>query len=187
MPLPQPVKKDLEEFLDALAYLFATDPRTSAITWILGDVGMGAPTTLPFGYISQQSEAVKWMTSDGRGGSGGGLAAGLDDWLIPVIITVAFQQHQYVSPAPATPPSGSPFTAMALGTAVPYLEQPGWRTSLQTNQRIKDVLRTNIVVGGEVATTRITEARYILQVINSVAYRASRLTLSTQQRRVRGS
>lgn len=185
MALPQPTLKDLEQFLDALAYLLATDPRTSSLTWILGDVGMGAPAALPFAYISQQNESVKWYTASG--GGSGGLAAGLDDWDIPVVITIAFQQHEFVPPMPANPPNGSPFTAAALGHPPPYLEQATWRISLQTTQLVKDVLRTNITVGGWVATTRVVEARPVLQAINNVIYRAMRITLATQQRRVRGT
>lgn len=177
-----------EEYLDVLAYTFATSPGTSGVQWILGDVGMGSPTRLPFGYIALFNESVRWMTA--QGGSGG-LAAGgnrgLDDWDLTTIITVAFQAHDYISPTQAVPPAGSPVSTAALGSVPPFLEQPGWRLALQLAEQVKIVLRTNITVSGEVATTRLTESRYLLQVIAGKTYRALRLTLAAQQRRPRGN
>lgn len=186
MALPQPVNRDLEEALDMLAYILATDSRTSGINWILGDVGMGSPSAVPFGYIGVRDESVNWSTAQGGAGLPTG-PTGLDDWLIPVLITVAFQPHQFIAPVTASPPVSSPFTAAHLAVTPPYLEQPGFRTSLQINQKIKGVLRNNITVGGELATTRVTESRYLLQVIQGKLYRASRITCVAQQRRVRGT
>jgi hypothetical protein len=153
---------------------------------------MGPPSDnpevqLPWGYISALDESVKWETA--RGGIGG-LAApgpqGLDDWQIPVTLTVAFQQHQYVAPIRARPPAASPFNPAHLGSQPPYFEQPGWRLAEEINQRIKGVLRTNIVVGGEVATTRVTESKFIRLAVQSAMFRASRITIVAQQRRTRG-
>jgi hypothetical protein len=191
--LPQPSgAQTQEEFLDMLAYVLCTSSSSlvSDILWILGDIGMGAPPKLPFGYISPVNESVLWYTADGRPGGGGGLAAGLDDWTIPVALTVAFAPQQYVPPVTATPPFGSPLTAVALAAggfpAATYAEQPTFRQAMATGEAIKATLRENITMGGEVATTRITESRYILVEIQGKQYRCMRISIATQQRRVRG-
>jgi hypothetical protein len=184
--LPQPSGSfSLEELLDMLAYILASNPLTSGIQWILGDVGMGAPSQVPFGYISPYNESIRWSTAGGQAGLGG-IAAGLDDWDIPVVLTVAFQPHQYVPPVAAVPPPGSPFSSTSLGAQPPYLEQPGFRRAVEINENVKAVMRTNITVGGEAITTRIAEARYILQDIQGQQYRACRITAQSQQRRRRG-
>src|ERR1700733_1465927 len=89
-----------EEFLDVLAYLLATDtaqlPPTSEVSWIVGDVGMGPPPALPFGFISVNNESVWWMTANGgRGGLSAGGANGLDDWQVVATLTVGFAKHDY--------------------------------------------------------------------------------------------
>lgn len=180
--------KTPEEFLDVLAYTLATNPATSNVQWILGDVGMGKPTQLPFGYISLFNEDVLWMTANGgTGGLASGGATGQDDWRMQVSITIAFQGHQYIEPVQAVPPAGSPVSAAALGGPPPFMEQPQWRLSLQLAEAMKAVLRTNITVSGEIATSRITESRYLLQVIGGNEFRAFRLTVQAQQRRPRGN
>lgn len=185
-PLPAPSKRDLEEAVDALAYLLATDPRTSGIQWIVGDVGMGNPTGLPFAYVSVQTEQVKWYTANGKGP--GGLAAGLDDWLIPITLTVAVRKHQFEQPVVAAPPGASSIGAVLTSVgALPYLEQPGWRAQVEVDQPIKDVLRTNITVGGYVATTNVTDSRPRLITIDKTLYRASVISIQAQQRRTRGT
>jgi len=178
--------RDLETLLDALAYLLSTDSRTSAIKWILGDVGMGAPSQTPFGYISPQTEAVTWYTANG---GMGGLAAGLglDDWAIPIILTVCIAPHQFVTPVQAVPPTASPFSQQTLGTPPPYLEQPGWRTSLEITQNVEKVMRTNTAVGGAATDTRIVESRYVLVDIQNTLFRARRIVIAAQQRRIRGT
>lgn len=177
--------------MDMLAYILATNALTSNIHWILGDVGMGNPSQLPFGYIASFSETVRWETAmGGTGGLAAGGKQGLDDWLAPIVLTVAHEPHRYVPPQTAQPPSTSALYPGNLGIAagaMPYQEQPGWRKHLQTTQKLKGALRENIVIGGEAATTRITEARYVLQMVQNKLYRASRLTIQAQQRRVRGT
>lgn len=186
MPLlPNPIIRDLETLMDAFAYLLATDSRTSSVQWILGDVGMGAPAKLPFGYISVVSESITWYTANG--GQGGLAAAGLDDWAIPITLTICFEPHRYLSPAPAMPPAASPFNPTQLGTQPPYLEQPGWRGLLEITQLVKATLRTNVTLGGAATDTRVVESRYILQEIQDQIFRASRITIQTQQRRTRGN
>lgn len=188
--MPAPVidntKLSLETLMDALGYLLSTDSRTSNIEWILGDVGMGRPTKVPFGYIQQVSETVTWYTAQGKGS--GGLAAGLDDWQIPINLVVAFEAHRFIAPINAIPPSSSPFNPSNNNNqALVYQEQPGWRQALEINQNIKKVLRTNITVLGAATDTRIVESRYLLQAINNELYRAARTTVIGQQRRVRGN
>lgn len=184
-PWPQPANKDLEELLDMLAFVLSMSPATREINWILGDVGMGNPAKLPFGYISNFNESVYWETA--RGGLSAAGPNGLDDWRGPVVLTVAFAPHQFVAPVTARPPPTSALYPGNLGVqALPYQEQPGWRTALEINQKVKGVLRENIVIAGEAATSTVTESRYVLQVIQGKLYRASRLTLQVQQRRQRG-
>lgn len=183
-PLPSDPLRDLESLMDGLAYLLATDSRTSGIQWILGDVGMGAPAQIPFGYISVITETVRWYTANG---GQGGLAAGLDDWEIPIVLTVAFEPHRYLPPVPSIPPITSPINPTNLGLQPPYMEQPGWRNSLEITQKIKATLRTNVTVGGVATDTRIVESRYVLQSIQDTIFRATRMTIQTQQRRVRGN
>lgn len=196
MPLPTPRNKDHEEFLDMLAYILATTSPTSAITWILGDLGQGPPldnqnVLLPFGYISALDEKVLWERS--RGGLGGvsaGGTQGVDDWGIPVSLTVAFARHQYLPPIAAFSSGGSAssaFNPANLGSTPPYLEQPGWRAAEELTQQIKGVLRLNPIVGGEVASCHIVESRYVLTAVGDVQYRAIRLRLDAQQRRTRGT
>lgn len=181
-----------EEALDVLAYILATDsatsPPTSSVQWIVGDVGMGPPTQLPFGFISLFNEMIQWETSQGgRGGLSAGGSRGLDNWQSLVTLTVAFAKHDYVPPAAAQPPAASPVSAHSLGVQPPFFEQPGWRLALQMNEAIKAVLRTNITLAGEVATTRVSEARYVLLTIEGSTYRAARCTVQAQQRRPRGN
>lgn len=191
MTPPQPVNVGLEELMDMLAFILATDSRTENIDWILGDVGMGDPNAVPFGYISNFNESARWESS--RGGQGGLPApgqTGMDDWDIPIAITVVFDRHAYAPPITANPPITSPLTAAALGLPkLPWQEQPGWRRALRVNQIVKSVLRSgnNPVIGGEAATTRIIESRYLLQVVRGDVFRAARTTLQAQQRRQRGA
>jgi hypothetical protein len=184
--MPQPVNKDLEELMDAFAYLLATTADTSGIAWILGDIGMGKPQQLPFGYISQLNEAVNWYSANGgQGGLASAANTGLDDWQIQVALTVAYQQHQHVNPVLANPSAGSAFAGLDI--QLPYQEQPGWRGTMKYVQQVKGTLRQNIVVGGFAATTRIVEAKPVQILVGDVLFRAVRITLQTQQRRRRGT
>lgn len=185
---PQPsATPSFEEYLDLLAYSLATDARTQQVTWILGDVGMGTPQETPFGYLSPRNDKVRWITA--RGGTGGlsGGVAGVDDWDMVVPITVAFEPHTYLDPVPAAPPAGSPVNPSVLGGQPPFLEQPGYRTSIEIVNAVAAVLRSNITVYGEIATSTLVESTYVLQSINGKLYRAARLTVAAQQRRRRGT
>lgn len=189
-PLPNILTRDIEVLMDAFAYMLSTDPRTSDIQWILGDVGMGEPSTVPFGYISLQNEALTWYSAAGGGSGGqGGLAAGQDDWTMPIVLSVAFEPHRFVAPIPAQIPDDSPFfPASNEGFTPPYLEQPGWRRALLINNTIKQVLRTlpGAVVLGAATDTRVVESRWLLLNVHNRQYRAARNTVITQQRRTRG-
>ena len=67
--LPQPSSQvSYEEFLDFLAYFLATNSNTSEVSWIIGDVGMGAPQQTPFAYISPRQDAIPWVTAAGSSG-----------------------------------------------------------------------------------------------------------------------
>lgn len=182
--LPQPIKKDLREALDAFAYLLSTDDRTKGVTWILGDVGMGSPQETPFAYISQLNESVKWYTANGGTGGLPGGPTGLDDWIIPIVLSICVEPHQWVPPGPPQPPAGNAYSTIPN---LPYQEQPGWQDSLAVVQAVKGVLRQNIVIGGSVATTNIVEAKPMLLSIADKTYRAARITIMAQQRRVRGT
>jgi hypothetical protein len=182
VPLPQPVAFDFEEFLDMLAYALATNPLTSEITWIVGDVGMGAPQQTPFAYIAPRNDSIPWETT---GGQSGGLPTGqrgIDMHKMLVPITVAVQEHKYLKPAVATPPAESPLASLG---PLPFFEQPGYRVAMEIQENIVQALRENITVGGEVAGTNIIETTYVLQVIEGKTFRALRITLEAQQRRRR--
>jgi hypothetical protein len=187
-PLPQPSgAPNYEEFLDMLAYLLATSEPTQEISWIIGDVGMGAPQQTPFAYISPRNDTIPWKTAGGsRGGMTGG-PQGLDDHLMTVPMTVAVEPHQYLKPIQATPPVSSPVSQESLGVTLPFFEQPGYRAAMGVQRRINQVLRENITLGGEIISTTIVETTYLLQKIESDVYRALRITLQAQQRRVRGT
>ncbi len=181
---PAPIEKDLLELMDAVCYMLGTAPATSGITWILGDPGQGAPQALPFGYVSVMNETVKWYTANGGNGGMTGGTTGVDDWTMPIVLTLCYQERQYVKPVPAAPYAGSAFNG--IGT-LPYLEQPGWRGAQTLVQKIKAVLRENITVGGYAATTTVAETRPILLSLDSKLYRAIRITAVAQQRRRRGT
>ncbi len=188
MTLPQPIAFTYEEFIDMLAFMLATNASTEEVTWIVGDVGMGAPQQTPFAYIAPRNDVIPWETAKGQtGGLPTGTVAGLDMHALLVPITVAVQQHEYLKPVVAAPPASSPLSAQSLGAPPPFFEQPGYRAAMQIQERIVHALREDITVGGEVATTRIVETTYVLQVIEGKQYRALRLTLQAQQRRHRGT
>lgn len=186
--LPQPsATVSYEEYLDFLAYMLATDERTSEVSWIIGDVGMGAPQETPFAYIAPRNDSIPWKTAGGSKGGMSGGPQGVDDHLLIVPITIAFEPHRYVEPVQAAPPTTSPVSHQSLGVEPPYFEQPGARTAMQIVDRVTAVLREKITVGGVIATSNIVETAYVLQVIDSKPYRAARLTIQAQQRRRRGT
>ena len=176
----QPIARNLEELCDAFMYKLATDARTSSITWILGEIGMGYPNQTPFGYLGVVTSQILWQTAAGRGT--GELAAGLDDWLIPYRIILCHQPHQYIQPIAATPSVGNAFVGNA-----PYLEQPGYRDWINYSAAIEGCLRADITLSGFAATTQIMEATPILQEVEGTLYHAVRIVVNVQQRRVRGA
>lgn len=178
---PTPLKHSLDELMDAFAWMLSTSPQTNDIQWILGDVGMGSPTQLPFAYISRLNQAVKWSTANG---SSGGLAAGLDDWSLPIVITLVLTEHEFISPVTATPPAGNVFANEPQ--PLPYFEQPGWRDVETDVNSVLSVLRENITVGGFAATTTVNECKPILLTIDQNLYRCERISIQAQQRRTRG-
>lgn len=187
MTLPQPVLPTVEEFIDMLAYMLATNPNTQEVMWIVGEVGMGAPQQTPFAFIAPRNDRITWETANGSTGGLPGGPAGFDMHQILVPITVAVEQHKYLPPSAPKPPSSSPVSAQSLGVQPPFFEQPGYRAAMGIQRRIAQALREDITIGGEVATTTIVETTYLLQTIEGDIYRALRVTLQAQQRRRRGT
>jgi hypothetical protein len=175
-----------EEMLDVLAYLLASSPATSGVQWILGDVGMGTPTAVPFGYVSLLNSQIPWMTANGgRGGLSTGGVGGLDDWQDTVALTIAFAKHAYENPVQANPPANSPVNPAQLGSVPPYKEQPSWRLTIQLVEQVKIVMRENIVIAGSAATTRVGEWRPVLLNVQGAMYRGLRITVQAQRRQPR--
>lgn len=160
----------MEQVLDGLAtYLSGhgvalpvATPLVTDITWIVGDVGMGDPNALPFGFIAPFNDVVAPRT-------GGGHGVDMDTLTIPMLIVLA--PHDYEQPIP----SANTF----------FKEQPGFRTMLQLCQNVRSALRANITVSGLVATSLISEMRYVLVTIDNKTYRGCRITLNAQMRRGR--
>lgn len=180
--LPQPVAVDYEEALDFLAYYLQTHALTKEVTWIIGDVGMGAPLQTPFAYIAPRNDKIQWESA---GGQSGGLPTGqrgLDMHTMTVPITVAVQEHEYLKPVTASPPAESPLSKLGV---LPFFEQPGYRAAMEIQENIVQALREEITLGGEVASTTIVETTYVLQQFEGKPYRALRMTLLIQQRRRR--
>lgn len=168
----------MEDVLDKIAaYLsgYSTaDPglHASDVTWIVGDVGMSDPENLPFGFIIPLNDQVATYSANGLPGGVHGVDK--DQFTIPMLIVHA--QHQYAAPVVNTSPtqSGSPF-----------LEQPSYRDLLRLGQNVRKAFRANITLDGLITTSRVSELRYVLAVIDAKEYRAVRLTLEVAQRRQR--
>ncbi len=157
----------MEAFLDILAaFLCVRVATTPALTWILGDPGMSAPSTLPFGYIIPRLDKVLPRS----GGLGG---VDMDTYTVPIL--VVDDLHRY------GPPVQTPGQA--------YFEQPGYRKLLGYGQAVRGALRgpsgAGIVLGGAIATSAIPEISYVWAVIDDKPYRGVRLTVTAQQRRSR--
>lgn len=185
--LPQPAAATYEEFLDMLSYMLATNPVTSEVLWIVGEVGMGAPQQTPFAYISPRNDKIPWETANG---STGGLPTGpagfdMHSMVVPVLLCI--EEHKYLKPQAAAPPAASAVSAASLGAPPPFFEQPGYRAAMGFQQRVTRALREDITVGGVVATTNIVETTYLLANVEGKVFRALRLTLQAQQRRRRGT
>ena len=159
----------MEQVLDALASFLAQNVQTTpAITWILGDPGMSAPTSLPFGYIVPLWDSVKPL-------SGGLHGVDMDTYAVPLL--VVDDLHNY------GPPTAN---ANAPGT----LEQPGYRKLMEFGQAIRAAHRgatgQGIVLGGAIATSTIPAISYVWAKIDGKPYRGVRVALTLQQRRSRG-
>jgi hypothetical protein len=166
-----------ETLLDTLAnYLgnkpvFAQQPDTSVVHWVLGDIGMGPTPGLPVGFISPLNDA---LIPYGRGGSTGGPhGTDMDDYTVPMLIIQA--EHKAQEPVPTKQAGASE-----------YLESPGYRELMQLVQKVRAALRIEPTFGGAVATSTITELRPMLIDLDTKVYRGARLTLVARQRRSRG-
>lgn len=158
----------MEQVLDLLAaFLAANVTTTPDITWIIGDPGMSAPTSLPFGYIVPLWDSVKPL-------SGGLHGVDMDTYAIPLL--VVDDLHNYGAPVA---------NANAAGT----FEQPGYRKLMQFGQAIRAAHRgpsgAGIVLGGAVATSAIPAISYVWVKIDETPYRGVRVALQIQQRRSR--
>lgn len=156
----------MEEFLDALlAFLVANVVTTPAISWILGDPGMSAPTSLPFAYVPPLFNTVK------------PLSAGVDMDTYGVPILIVDDLHNYGPPVAST---------HAVGT----LEQPGYRKLMQFGQATRDALRNGgaaITLNGIIATSTVPAITFVWAPIDNKPYRGVKVALTVQQRRARGT
>jgi hypothetical protein len=158
----------MEALLDILAAFLATNVVTTpAITWIIGDPGQSAPTSLPFGYIVPLFDTVKGYTSGLHG-------VDMDTYMIPIL--VVDDLHNY---GPPTANQNAPGT----------FEQPGYRKLMQYGQAVRGAHRgsagAGIVLGGSVATSAVPAISYVWVTIDSKPYRGVRVALQFQQRRSR--
>lgn len=153
----------MEQFLDLLlAFLLANVSTTPTISWILGDPGTSAPTSLPMGYVPPLWDQVKAYSG-----------IDMDTYAVPIL--VIDDLHAYGPPIP---------NANAPGT----LEQPGYRNLMRYGQTVRQALRhggQGITVGGVAATTAIPAINYVWVTIDNTPYRGVRVALEAQQRRAR--
>jgi hypothetical protein len=154
--------------VSSLTPLPALDPSPSTVTWIIGDVGMGAPQGLPFGYIAPFNDKLPAYSAGGSSGP----VRGVDMEAATIPLLIVLDEHDYSPPVPSV-----------INPVV--LEQPGYRPMMNLVENILTALRRNITLGGVAATSTITEARYVLVDIASKKYRGCRMTLSVTRRRPR--
>lgn len=156
----------MEEFLDLLlAFLLANVTTTPGITWILGDPGMSAPTSVPMGYVPPLFDTVAGLST----------GVDMDTYGVPILVIDDF--HNYSEPIA---------NAHAPGT----FEQPGYRKLMQFGQAVRGALRDGgaaITQGGYVATSSIPAISYVWLKIDNKPYRGVRIALQVQQRRARGA
>lgn len=156
----------MEEFLDALlAFLLTKVVTTPSISWILGDPGMSAPSSLPFGYVPPLFDTVK------------PLSAGVDMDTYGVPILIVDDLHNYGPP-------------VANQNAPGTLEQPGYRKLMQFGQATRDALRDGgaaITLNGITATSTVPAITYVWAPIDNKPYRGVKVALTVQQRRARGA
>lgn len=160
----------MEQFLDAVAQILTQGVDWTGVTtpvqqWILGDMGMGAPTALPFGYIIPSLDKVIPFT-------GGIHGVDMDEYLIDLI--VVDDLHKYGSPVP-----------QQSGQAGSWLEQPGYRNLLRIGQAIRAAFRANITLGGNIAKSSEPKIQYVPVVIDNKSYRGLRITIDASMRRGR--
>lgn len=153
----------MEEYLDALlAFLIANVSTTPAISWILGDPGQSAPTSLPFGYIFASFDGVKALSG-----------IDMDTYMVPIL--VVDDLHAYGPPVPNINVEGA-------------FEQPGYRHLLQYAQTVRAALRAGglgITTGGIAATSIVPAIRYPWLRIDNKPYRGALIAFQVQQRRAR--
>lgn len=159
----------MEQFLDLLLAFLLTNVDTgsigagNAISWIIGDPGMGAPGTLPFGFVVPLWDSVQPM------------ASGIDDDTYVVPILIVDDLHKYGPPIE---------NVNAPGT----LEQPGYRVLMQLGQAVRGALRAGgagITVEGVVATSVVPAINFVWTKIDNKPYRGVRIAYQVQQRRAR--
>lgn len=149
-----------------LAWLFANVQISApAITWILGDPGVSAPTALPMAYVPPLWDNVAPLSN----------GVDMDTFAVPILCIDDLSA--YGQPIP---------NANAAGT----LEQPGYRRLMQYGQAIREALRfggASITFNGVVATSGIPTIDYVWLTIDKKTYRGVRVALLVQQRRLRGA
>lgn len=153
----------MEQFLDLLsAFLLAHVTTSPAITWVIGDPGMAAPTSLPVGFLVPLWDHVEALSGIDK-----------DTYLAPILIVDDLHKYgDWVE------------NANAPGT----FEQPGYRTLMQMGQATRAALRAGgagITINGVAATSVIPAINFVWVSIDSKPYRGVRLALQVQQRRAR--
>lgn len=165
----------MEAVLDALAAFLAQSTagaaglRASDVTWVLGDVGMSDPEALPFGFIAPLNDKVEPYSTGGS--VGGSRGVDMDAYSVPLLLVQ--DVHKYEDPV------------ASAGTSPPTYESPGYRSLLQLAQNVRAALRSDITLGGVIATSTVSEIRYVLVQIGDKLYRGCRLTWTARQRRSR--
>lgn len=161
----------MEEYLDLLQSFLIANVITSAIgdgaavTWIIGDPGMSAPTSLPVGYLVPLWDNVAPISN----------GVDMDTYIVPLLIIDDL--HKYGPPVEnANAPGG--------------LEQPGYRVLMQYGQATRAALRAGgaaITLDGSIATSVLPAINFVWVAIDKKPYRGVRLAVSAQQRRSRGA
>lgn len=153
----------MEEFLDyLLGWLLVNVVTTPALTWILGDPGVSAPTSLPMAYVPPLWNSIKALSG-----------IDMDTYAVPILIIDDL--HNYGPPIE---------NVNAPGT----LEQPGYRKLMQFGQTTRDALRAQgpgITLGGVAATSAVPAIKFVWVNIDDKPYRGVQVALVVQQRRAR--
>lgn len=158
----------MEEYLDALLAFLLANVDTSdignggAISWIIGDPGMGNPQSLPYGFVVPLWDNVEPLSGIDQ-----------DTYLIPIL--VVDDLHKYGAPIENTNAPGT-------------YEQPGYRVLMQMGQAVRQALRAGgkgITTGGIAATSNVPAINFVWVKIGDKPYRGVRLAYQVQQRRAR--